>query len=67
MDVKHARERINKVLDEAISPDTGNVLIVSHGALMIYMGKELLNRGFRGPKLKYPANGELHVYESADI
>lgn len=63
LDVELARERIGKVLDEAVSPDGGNVLIVSHGALMIFMGKELRRRGFRGPKLKFPANGKLHIYE----
>lgn len=64
MDVKQAQERIRMVLDEAITPGGGDVLIVSHGALMIFMGKELLKRGFRGPKLKYPANGKLHVYKN---
>ena len=63
--ISDLKKRINAVLDEILSGgDANNVLIVSHGALLIYMRKELLNRGFKGPKYKTPANGKLYVYES---
>jgi len=58
------KKRINAVLDKILSANEGNVLIVSHGALMMYMRKELLNRGFKGPKFKIPINGKLYLYES---
>jgi len=58
------KRRINAVLDEILSGDEGNILIVSHGALLMYMRKELLNRGFKGPRFNTPANGKLYVYES---
>ncbi|BBI31329.1 histidine phosphatase family protein [Cohnella abietis] len=62
-DIKIAKERINKVLDEAVASDLENVLIVSHAALMMYMSRELIKRGFHGPKLGYPTNGKLYVFE----
>lgn len=54
--------RIQKVLDEVLSHEE-DVLIVGHGALMIFMRKELLRRGFRGPNLKTPKNGKLYLFE----
>ncbi|QMV42007.1 histidine phosphatase family protein [Cohnella cholangitidis] len=63
-DIAEAKERIKKVLDDAQSSDGDNVLIVSHAAMMIYMRKELVRRGFRGPKFKIPKNGVLHIYEN---
>lgn len=55
--------RVNAVLDNILSENNNNILIVSHGAIMIYMRKELFKRGFKGPKFKTPANGKLYVYE----
>ena len=63
-DIHEAKERIRKVLDKAITPAGENVLIVSHAALMIYMRKELIRRGFRGPKFKIPKNGVLYIFEN---
>ncbi len=63
-DIKNAEKRIAKILDEIMSSGEENVLIVSHAALMIYIRKELIRRGFKGPKLKIPKNGILHVYEN---
>lgn len=61
--VKAVKDRINLFLDEAISAENEHVLIVSHGALMIFMRKELLKRGFKGPKIGHPKNGILYVFE----
>lgn len=55
--------RVETVLDEILSQSDEDILIVSHGALMIYMRKELLKRGFKGPKFKIPDNGKLYVFE----
>ncbi|MEH7390832.1 histidine phosphatase family protein [Bacillus sp. JJ1503] len=61
--VKAVKERINLFLDEVFSAGNEHVLIVSHGALMIFMRKELLKRGFKGPKISHPKNGILYVFE----
>jgi broad specificity phosphatase PhoE len=53
---------INKFIDEVMAKK-GESLIVSHGALMILIAKELKKRGFNGPKLGNPQNGKLYVYQ----
>lgn len=61
--LKLVKGRINTFLDEVFSKESENVLIVSHGALMIYIRKELLKRGFKGPAMRHPQNGKLYIYE----
>jgi broad specificity phosphatase PhoE len=56
-------KRIQAVMDEILSQSEEDVLIVSHGALMMFMRKELLKRGFKGPRLKTPENGKLYIFE----
>ncbi|WP_063915596.1 histidine phosphatase family protein [Paenibacillus elgii] len=58
------RKRADAVLDEIFRQDDGNVLIVSHAALMMTMRKALLARGFRGPKFGTPENGKLYLFEN---
>ncbi|MDQ0228528.1 histidine phosphatase family protein [Metabacillus niabensis] len=55
--------RVRKVIDQIESENEGETLIVSHGALMIYLNKELIKRGFIGPKLTRAKNGVLYLYE----
>ncbi|MEK4534487.1 histidine phosphatase family protein [Peribacillus sp. FSL K6-1552] len=62
-EIKIAEKRINKVLDELLAKGEQDVLIVSHAALMVYMRKELIRRGFAGPKFKIASNGKLYVFE----
>lgn len=62
-DIKEARVRISKALDEALARNEDNVLIVSHGALMKYLRKELIVRGFRGPNFGVAKNGKLYAFE----
>ncbi|KAB2330245.1 histidine phosphatase family protein [Cytobacillus depressus] len=57
------KERINLFLDEVLAEKNDNVLIVSHGALMIFMRKELLKRGYKGPRINHPQNGKLYIFE----
>jgi len=63
-DIRSAQELIRAVLDRILSGSGGPILIVSHAALMKYMRKELLRRGFRGPKFGYAENGKLYVFEN---
>ncbi|NHM30911.1 histidine phosphatase family protein [Neobacillus terrae] len=54
--------RINRVLDQALSSKE-NILIVGHGGVMMYMRRELLKRGFKGPNFKRPDNGVVYIFE----
>lgn len=54
--------RINRVLDQALEHDE-DVLIVGHGGIMMFMRKELLKRGFSGPKFNRPENARLYIFE----
>lgn len=40
-----------------------NVLLVSHGAIMYYIRKELLINGFTGPSVTKAKNGFLYTFE----
>lgn len=62
-DIHAAKARIGEFLDQALSRDDDNVLIVSHGALMKYLRKELIVRGYRGPNFGHPKNGKLYAFE----
>lgn len=42
-----------------------NTLVVGHAGFMIFLRKELLRQGFRGPKFTLPDNGKLYVFEKA--
>lgn len=55
-------KRVKNVIAGVIA--TGeNTLIVSHGAIMQYLRRELLKRGFKGPKIQISVNGMLYVFE----
>lgn len=56
-------QRIHSVLDQIIQNQNDNILIVSHGAFMMMMSKELLRRGFKGKKITRPENGKLYIFE----
>ncbi|WP_064094370.1 histidine phosphatase family protein [Rossellomorea aquimaris] len=55
-------KKIKNFVDEVVQ-EGEDVLIVSHGGIMLYMRKELLRRGFQGPGFRQPENGKLFVYE----
>lgn len=57
------QQRVQKVIDDILVKGGENVLIVSHGAVMVVMRKELIKRGFMGPKLNTPKNAKLYVFE----
>ena len=56
--LKKIKNLVDKVVQEG-----EDVLIVGHGGIMIYMRKELLRRGFHGPRFRRPENGKLYVYD----
>ena len=59
VDEKRAYDFICSILNE----DGKNVLIVSHGAIMWYLRKALLLKGFKGPRFGKAKNGYLYVFE----
>jgi broad specificity phosphatase PhoE len=59
---KELKKSIGDTLDK-ILVSKENVLIVSHGGIMMLLRKELIRRGFRGPQFKIANNGELYVFE----
>ncbi|MFC7440427.1 histidine phosphatase family protein [Laceyella putida] len=61
--ITDVKRRVKVVLDEILSQSQEDVLIVSHGVVMMFLRKELLKRGFKGPKLGTPKNGKLYVFE----
>lgn len=55
--------RVRGVLDEIFARSDEDVLIVSHSLVMMALRKELLRRGFKGPRFNLPQNGRLYVFE----
>jgi broad specificity phosphatase PhoE len=56
------RQRLREVADllEAEQEDT---LVVSHAGVMLFLRKELIRRGFNGPKFKIAEHARLYVFE----
>ncbi|WP_407270930.1 histidine phosphatase family protein [Radiobacillus sp. PE A8.2] len=59
---KDVDKRIETTLDQILTSKQ-NVLIVSHGGLMINLRRQLIKRGFNGPRFTTPKNAKLYVYE----
>ena len=57
------KERINRILEEIIFKEDNDILIVSHGFLMMFLRKELLSQGFKGPHFISADNGKIYVFE----
>lgn len=60
---KEIENRIKQVLDRILSESDEDVLIVTHGLLMMFIYRDLLRRGFSGTKINKPENGRLYVFE----
>jgi len=57
---ERAHEVVAKILNKH---QQENVLIVSHGAIMYYIRKELLLNGFTGPSFGKAKNGLLYTFQ----
>ncbi|OXS68937.1 phosphoglycerate mutase [Priestia filamentosa] len=60
------KKRVTTVVDEILAGKRENVLVVSHGALMIYLRKELLKRGFKGEQFTRAHNTRVYLYEKEE-
>ncbi len=59
---KDVLNRIDSILDNVLLHQE-DVLIVGHGGVMIFMRKELLKRGFTGPKFRRADHGKVYTFE----
>ncbi|WP_335872878.1 histidine phosphatase family protein [Bacillus sp. 2205SS5-2] len=59
-------ERVKTVVDQVVKTNQ-DTLIVGHGGIMIFMRKELIRRGFRGPSYRSPLNGWVYVFERGGL
>ena len=57
------KKDISSFVDLILSKNESNVLIVSHGFVMMYLLKELKKRGFVGRNFNTPINGKIYKYE----
>jgi len=60
---KDFEQRLSGIVEEMILKERGNILLVSHGFLMIFLRKELVKLGFNGPNFKVPCPGKLYIFE----
>lgn len=58
------QSRIQAFVDELLQENQEDVLVVSHGFVMMSLQKELIRRGFQGRKFASPENGKLYVFDS---
>ena len=58
----HFKRQIATAVDKILLESNGDVLIVSHSFVMIFLRKELMKRGFKGPNFKRPNYGKLYIY-----
>jgi len=54
--------RVQAAADLALSAES-DVLMVSHAGTMLYLRKELIRRGFHGPRFQVAEHARLYVFE----
>ena len=57
------RKKIVDFVDELLQRESGNVLIVSHGFVMMCIEGELNKRGFTGEPIRASVHGKVYVFE----
>lgn len=62
-EIRIIKQGINQLIDEILAKNE-DTLIVSHGALMMFIAKELKKRGHNGPKLGNPQNGKVYIFHN---
>ena len=59
--IKQTRDRVKMFIASILEED--NVLIVTHGFLMLQMKEHLISMGFRGDEFKKAKYGKVYVFE----
>ncbi|SDN27819.1 Histidine phosphatase superfamily (branch 1) [Fictibacillus solisalsi] len=58
-------QQISNTVDRITAHQEDDVLIVCHGGVMMFMRKELLKRGYKGPQLgRHIEHGKVYVFEN---
>ena len=52
-----------RAVSELLDAETEDTLVVSHAGTMMYLRKELLRRGFSGPKFGLAEHARVYVFE----
>ncbi|GMB00331.1 histidine phosphatase family protein [Pelosinus sp. IPA-1] len=60
--IKQTRDRVKMFISSILEED--NVLIVTHGFLMLQIKEHLISMGFRGDEFKKAKYGEVYVFEN---
>ncbi|MFN8355795.1 MAG: histidine phosphatase family protein [Spirosomataceae bacterium] len=60
--VQNFKNNLKAFVDHLLSHHTDDVLVVSHGFVMMHLQKELKDRGFTGDSFRNPANGKMYVF-----
>jgi broad specificity phosphatase PhoE len=58
------RRRVKAVAD-LLHAEEGDTLVVSHAVMMMYLRRELLQRGFRGPEFTVADHARVYLFERA--
>ena len=56
------KKELNLFIDFLLLKSDKEILVVSHGFVMMFLKKELEQRGFSGDKFKLPVNGKIYEY-----
>lgn len=56
------KRRVQAVADLVESSDS-DILLVSHAGMMAYLRRELLRRGFTGPRFRIAEHGRVYLFE----
>lgn len=56
------RQRV-QAMAQMLDAETEPLLVVSHGGMMMHLARELIRRGFAGPKLGVADHAKLYLYE----
>jgi hypothetical protein len=58
-----ALELQERQVADLVESSDEEVLVVSHAGMMAYLRRELVGRGFAGPKFRLAEHGRLYVFE----
>lgn len=58
-----ARDKLNAFVDTLLQQQEQEILVVSHGFVMMFLQKALTARGFSGETFGNPVNGKVYVFE----
>ncbi|RFS17750.1 histidine phosphatase family protein [Emticicia sp. C21] len=61
------KKKLADFVDKLLTKPEKEILIVSHGFIMMLLQQELIARGFTGELFRNPANGKVYIFEKSDF